>query len=204
MLRIAEENASDDGLDDEKIIIATCPECRCPYTHEKICSFRNEYLANSDEAFYSNAGSSAVDNNSSAAPSESVPPATNTASVSATDNLQPTPDTQRGETPSPILASTLDGDSVRPASPESAQAPPADKSDAIERAAIKRNFEEQAASMLGMLGKKPRSIDLDKLVQLHFDVDDWLDIERREGRLKEHVLLDASMKALMYDIEYAE
>ncbi|QRV78493.1 hypothetical protein RhiJN_06508 [Ceratobasidium sp. AG-Ba] len=176
MLRIAEENASDDGLDDEKIVIATCPECRCPYTQEKICSFRNEYLPNSNKVPYSSTGSSAVNNNSSTIPPESAPPATNTAE----------------ETPSPALASTLDGDSVGLASPESAGVPPADKFDASARAAIKLNFEEQAASMLG---KPVRSLDLDKLIQLSFDVDDWLDIEREQGRFKE---------ALMHEVEFAE
>ncbi|KAG9110975.1 hypothetical protein FRC07_008116 [Ceratobasidium sp. 392] len=42
---MSEDAASQDGDFEDPIVIATCPECRCPYTEEKICEFRTEYLA---------------------------------------------------------------------------------------------------------------------------------------------------------------
>ncbi|KAG9100782.1 hypothetical protein FS749_012896 [Ceratobasidium sp. UAMH 11750] len=45
MLRATEDAMLQDEDFEDAIIIATCPECRCPYTPEKICGFRTEYLA---------------------------------------------------------------------------------------------------------------------------------------------------------------
>ncbi|KAG8756979.1 hypothetical protein FRC12_010417 [Ceratobasidium sp. 428] len=45
MLQASEDVISEDGDFEDPLIIATCPECRCPYTEEKICGFRTEYLA---------------------------------------------------------------------------------------------------------------------------------------------------------------
>ncbi|KAG8742977.1 hypothetical protein FRC10_000599 [Ceratobasidium sp. 414] len=42
---MSEDAMSLDGDFEDPIIVATCPECRCPYTQEKICEFRTEYLA---------------------------------------------------------------------------------------------------------------------------------------------------------------
>ncbi|KAG8779118.1 hypothetical protein FRC12_024630 [Ceratobasidium sp. 428] len=167
MLQASEDVISEGGDFEDPLVIATCPECRCPYTEEKICGFRTEYLAGRGNRIPDQRAASSPPDQAVA--SNVTEPTTHSGTEAS--NNQPVIRVGGG-------ANQLAGSD----------------SEANTRAAVKIHLEEQVSEVF-IQGLD--NVDSLHIVELNSQVQDWLSIEQAEGRIKEHTLLRSSMDLLV-------